>query len=413
MAHMPPDLAHASRWIAEELGALGKRAWLVGGAVRDLALGRVPKDADLASAALPAELERTFPRTHAVGRAFGTVVVSCGSIDVQVTTFRAESGYDDARRPSEVRFSSRLEEDAGRRDFTCNALYLDPLTDELRDPTGGLADLAAGKLRCVGTPSRRFSEDGLRILRLARLTAHYDLTPDPGTLAGARDSLQALRGVSAERVLEELERLTEGQGPARALALLAELGAMPRLAGFARLEPPALAERVRAVARLEAVGAERLLALLFLPGPAWSPQRAHAALLELRPSRTLERRVARTWELVRELEECLAGLPAAPRSQWIRIVRAEEFADALALHAAWHGPHHAHEREDLQSRARRLATNELWPEPLVTSQELERSGIPKGPRWSGLLREAESAQLDGQILDASSARAWLEARSRE
>src|SRR5262245_7370135 len=142
MAHMPADLARASRWIATELGAKGRRAWLVGGAVRDLALGREPKDADLASAALPEELELLVPRAFAVGRACGTVDVHCDGLDVQVTAFRAESRYEDARRPSEVRFTTRLEEDAARRDFTCNALYLDPLTDELVDPTGGMGDLA-------------------------------------------------------------------------------------------------------------------------------------------------------------------------------------------------------------------------------------------------------------------------------
>src|SRR5688572_25680129 len=171
MAHMPPELAQAARWIAAELGGRGRRAWLVGGAVRDLALEREPKDADLASAALPEEIERLFPRTHAVGRAFGTVVVSCGTLDLQVTTFRAESCYDDARRPSAVRFSSRLEEDAARRDFTANALYLDPLSDELVDPTGGLADLQSGRLRCVCAPSERFADDGLRMLRPTRLEA--------------------------------------------------------------------------------------------------------------------------------------------------------------------------------------------------------------------------------------------------
>src|SRR5262249_31126723 len=154
--------------------------------------------------------ERLFATTHAVGRAFGTVVVRSGELDLQVTTFRSETGYDDARRPSEVRFGTSLEEDAARRDFTCNALYLDPLTDELRDPTGGLADLAAGRLRCVGEPAARFAEDGLRLLRLARFAAQLGLTVEVGTAAGAAASLEALRGVSPERELNELTRMAEG-----------------------------------------------------------------------------------------------------------------------------------------------------------------------------------------------------------
>jgi len=407
MARMPPELARASRWIAERLAAAGHRAWLVGGAVRDLALEREPKDADLASAALPEEIERLFPRTHAVGRAFGTVVVPCEGLDVQVTTFRAESGYADARRPSEVRFSTSPEEDARRRDFTCNALYLDPCTDELLDPTGGLADLAAGRLRCVGRAEARFGEDGLRILRLARLAAHHGLAIEPDTLEGARRSLAALRGVSPERVLAELVRMAEGPDPARAVALLAELGALTVLPGLARLEPSGLARRVRAAAGLEAGGSAGLLGLLFLPGTEWDLALAQAALLELRPARALERRVSQVFQLVLALEECLAALASAPRARWIRLVRAEEFADALAVHAAWHGEQHARERAELVARARHLGPDELWPAPLVTSAELARAGVPQGPRWGELLRAAEEAQLEGEFHDPDGARAWL------
>src|SRR5262245_12182553 len=109
---LPPALAQAARSVATALRVAGHRAWLVGGAVRDPALGVEPADADLASAARPEELERLFPTTHAVGRAFGTVVVRAEGVDLQVTTFRAESGYEDARRPTQVRYTSSLAEDA-------------------------------------------------------------------------------------------------------------------------------------------------------------------------------------------------------------------------------------------------------------------------------------------------------------
>src|SRR6185503_10579164 len=135
MEHLPAELAHAARTVAGVLRAAGHRAWLVGGAVRDLALEVTPQDVDLASAARPEEIEALFPSTVSVGRAFGTVVVRSGALSLQVTTFRAEAGYDDARRPSHVHFATSLTEDAARRDFTCNALYLDPLSDEFVDPT--------------------------------------------------------------------------------------------------------------------------------------------------------------------------------------------------------------------------------------------------------------------------------------
>jgi tRNA nucleotidyltransferase/poly(A) polymerase len=413
MEQMPSDLARASRWIATELGSIGQRAWLVGGAVRDLALERCPQDADLASAARPEDLERLFPRTHSVGRAFGTVVVSVADIDVQVTTFRAEAGYDDARRPREVRFSSTIEEDAARRDFTCNALYLDPLNDELRDPTGGLEDLAARRLCCVGEPAQRFAEDGLRILRLARLAAEYGFAVEPRTQAGAGRSLAALRGVSPERVLAEFTRMAEGSTPGRAFALLFEVGALQALPGFRHCPTEALGGRVDALKRLTDPSPSSVLALLFLPQGSAPVDASIAALRTLRPSRALERRVERTLVLLGQIDACLAELPRVPRSRWVRLIREEEARDALALHQAWHGERFARERTELEARRGSLGEPDLWPAALVTSAELDRAGVARGPRWAALLREAESAQLDGVFSDAEGARAWLRERAKE
>ncbi|NOT28846.1 MAG: CCA tRNA nucleotidyltransferase [Planctomycetes bacterium] len=416
MQSLPPELARAVRSVAATLRSAGQRAWLVGGAVRDLALGAQPVDADLASAARPEELERLFPETHAVGRAFGTVVVHCAGLDVQVTTFRAESGYDDARRPTHVSFSASLEEDAARRDFTCNALYLDPLNDELADPTGGLADLAARRLRCVGDPATRFAEDGLRLLRLARLAAQHGLELDARTWHGARGALDALRGVSPERVLAELVRIAEGAQPVRAVTLLFELGVLGVLPGLNSLceVPRPLAERCAALTRLGSCAAASFFATLFQPVPGAQHDSFTKALLELRPPRALHQRVVRIWELEPSVDACLAeiALGAERRARWIRLVRAEEFADALAVWSAWHPCEHEREREDLGKRAIELAHDELWPTPLVTSAELARAGVPRGPRWSELLRAAEDAQLDGELHTLEEARAWLDVEAR-
>ena len=416
MQSLPLVLAGAARGVAEALRAAGHRAWLVGGAVRDLALEVEPKDADLASAATPDELEDLFPTTHAVGRAFGTVVVRSAGIDVQVTTFRAESAYDDARRPSSVRFGATLEEDAARRDFTCNSLYLDPLTDELADPTGGLADLAARRLRCVGDAAARFTEDGLRLLRLARLAAEHDLAVEADTLAGARAALEALRGVSPERVLAELTRMAEGRAPARAVRLLDEIGVLERLPGLRSVAGGTpLRARVEALARLEGRGERRFFAVLLRPGPGEDPRPAADALAELRPSRALLLGVQRVWELERELAACLAALGRAgeKRARWVRVVRAPEFADALAVCVAWRPAEFVRERAELARRVAPLAHDELWPAPLVTSAELAQAEIPRGPRWSELLRAAEDAQLEGELCTPDEVRAWLAQRARE
>jgi tRNA nucleotidyltransferase/poly(A) polymerase len=410
IARLPRALALAVRHVAETLHAFGHRAWLVGGAVRDLALGREPVDADLASAALPDEVERAFPVTHAVGRAFGTVVVHCGPTDVQVTTFRAESGYEDARRPTHVRFSASLEDDAARRDFTCNALYLDPLSDEFRDPTGGIDDLAARRIRCVGEPMLRFGEDGLRLLRLARLAAEYELELDGATRAGALESLDALRGLSPERVFEELARMSEGAAPGRAVGLLAELGVLVRLTCLDVPGGPAtLPERVAAIGRLEGSSRARFFALLFRPHAPDGSAAALTGFLGLRPSRELQQHVRRIWELADELGECLALLRAGGgrRARWIRLVRAEDFPDALAVWRAWHADELVAEQARLRALVSALTPAELRPVPLVTSADLARANVPRGPRWAELLRAAEDAQLDGELLTAEDARAWL------
>ena len=156
----PPVLATAAR-----LRDAGGEAWLVGGAVRDLLLGRPVNDWDLATNLLPERVVELFPRTYEVGIRFGTVVVMEAAGLYEVTTFRRDGLYSDARRPDEVQFTTRLEDDLIRRDFTINALAYDPLRRILSDPTGGLPDLDSRLVRAVGRAEERFQEDGLRLPR--------------------------------------------------------------------------------------------------------------------------------------------------------------------------------------------------------------------------------------------------------
>ncbi|MFT7541348.1 MAG: tRNA nucleotidyltransferase/poly(A) polymerase, partial [Gammaproteobacteria bacterium] len=204
---LSPHDREAAQFAARTLQEHGFRAWIVGGGVRDLALGITPKDIDLATDALPGQVEEIFDRTIPVGKAFGTIValIEVGgaepvTMQLEVTTLRRDGDYSDGRRPDVVLYGTSMDEDAQRRDFTCNALYLDPLTDEISDVVGGLGDLENGVLRTVGDPVGRFREDGLRLLRMARFAAAYGLEIEGDTWAGARDSLDALVGISRERV---------------------------------------------------------------------------------------------------------------------------------------------------------------------------------------------------------------------
>jgi tRNA nucleotidyltransferase/poly(A) polymerase len=415
-AFLPSELARATLAVVGPLRKAGHRTYVVGGAVRDLALGIEPHDVDVASSARPEVVERLFPVAHAVGRAFGTVVVRSGVTDIQVTTFRTEGAYADARRPDHVSFGQSVEEDAARRDFTCNALYLDPVDDVVLDPTGGLEDLRAGRLRCVGDAGERFREDGLRLLRLARLAAAYSLHIEPDTLEAARAAGEALRGVSPERVRGELERIAEGAAPAEALGRLEGLGLWPRIPGLvdlAREGEPGPRARIAAVGRLgSAPGTVLLMATLLRPTGGLAPREAAGALTALRPSRALLDEVVRTWTLMGEWEACLGALRRSELSLSlaIRLAREESWRAASLCWAAWQDQGRPPEHVELEARLGALSEETLHPALWITSEELAAAGLARGPEWGRILREAEDLQLEGRLPDRAAARQWLSER---
>lgn len=422
--------------MARRLAEAGFRAWLVGGAVRDLARGAVPAELDMVSAATPEEVEQLFPRTVGVGRAFGIVRVLLdgptgdpvgdpGDDDwvreVELATFRSEEGYSDARRPDAVHYSSSVEVDAARRDFTVNALFLDPLTDELLDPTGGLEDLEAGILRTVGDAPSRFREDGLRLLRMARFQAALGLELAPGLMDAARVAADALRGVSPERVLQELERTFEGPGSPGALATLQATGVLTRvLPGWGRADRAPFERRLAAARALpQPPGALCGLALLLEADPL-GPGGEEALVTDLDRARALRcsrarlTALGRVWRLRRELPD-LARREVLP-SRRTRALREPHWEEAFSLALAWSGAGAAgappEDLLELRTWRRTRTEEELSPEPLVSSSDLADLGVARGPRWGELLEEAETLQLDGELATREQARAWLAGRAR-
>ena len=214
-----------------------KQAWLAGGAVRDLlriAQGEKltpPQDFDVATDALPEEVQRLFPRTAPTGIAHGTVTVLADEQHkVEVTTFRGEGPYLDGRRPSSVTFLGDIEGDLARRDFTVNAMAWDPIAGELRDPFGGAPDLRRGLLRAVGEPLDRFREDGLRPLRAVRFASTLRLALDRRTERAIPQALDVFSKVAWERVREELSKLlVRSDPPSRGLRLLRRTGLLARI----------------------------------------------------------------------------------------------------------------------------------------------------------------------------------------
>jgi poly(A) polymerase len=272
----------AALQIIATLRDAGHQAYLAGGCVRDLLLGREPHDYDVATSATPDVVLNLFPRTFAVGAHFGVVLVAstCGAAEgdvdaamsmranserlvppqvvTEVATFRSDGAYSDGRHPDAVRYTTSAEEDVRRRDFTINGLLLDPerlvssfivlnkktfaVREGLIDYIGGLADLEAGIVRAIGEPAERFEEDRLRMLRAVRFAARFGFQIDPATAAAIRRLAHKTKAVSRERLRDELTKmLTEGHAR-RAFELLDECGllteVLPEVARMKGVEQP-------------------------------------------------------------------------------------------------------------------------------------------------------------------------------
>ncbi len=197
--------------ICDALQAAGFEAFLVGGCVRDVLLGREPADYDVATSATPEQVLKLFPDGVTVGAQFGVILVPREGVKVEVATFRSDVGYTDGRHPDRVVFANSPEEDVKRRDFTINGLVMRHNTGEILDFVDGQADLEAGIIRAIGEPDRRFAEDKLRMLRAVRFAARFDYEIEHKTFAAIPKHARLISQVSAERIRDELTKLlTEG-----------------------------------------------------------------------------------------------------------------------------------------------------------------------------------------------------------
>lgn len=212
----------------------GYEAYLVGGCVRDLLLGRTPKDWDVTTNAKPEQIQALFPESF-YENDFGTVGIKTGSEDprlaiVEVTPYRTETGYSDKRRPDAVSFGDNLEEDLARRDFTINAIALDVSKGHLIDPYKGQKDIEAKVLRTVGVAAERFEEDALRLMRAVRLVAELEFALDTDTAAAIKEKGPNLAHISRERIRDEFVRILNSNQPMMALVLSQQLGILSYIA---------------------------------------------------------------------------------------------------------------------------------------------------------------------------------------
>src|SRR5712691_5832463 len=432
--------------IARTLHDQGYQAYLVGGCVRDLLLGREPGDYDIATDATPEQVMRIFPQTYAVGAQFGVVLVPMakdpsvtsvvdqadanhgrhGGKTVEVATFRADIGYSDGRHPDQVRFSKDPRQDVQRRDFTINGLLLDPLKNEVLDFVGGRKDLDAGIIRAIGEPGLRFAEDKLRMLRAVRFTARFGYSIEPQTFAAIEKLAPQIHQVSRERVRDELTKmLTEGQAR-RAFLLLDETGLLHEL--LPEIEAMKGVEQPPQFHPEGDVFVHTLLLLEKLPHPCpatlgWGallhdvgkPPTFRVAPDRIRFDGHVDVGVKMAEEICRRLrfsnhdtEQILALVDNHMRfgdvermkaSTFKKFIRLPHFEQHLELHRLDCESSHRSLRLYNFTRERlvELPPSAIRPAPLVTGDDLIAVGYEPGPRFKEILAAVEDAQLDGRL----------------
>ena len=243
------------RQVLRGLQARGHVAYLVGGCVRDMALGVRPHDWDICTGALPEQVMEVFPGALPTGLKHGTVTVRINSRSVEVTTFRSEENYADHRHPETVRFVGELTTDLSRRDFTINAMALSP-DGLIMDPFGGLTDLEHRCIRCVGSPELRFEEDALRMFRALRFSARLDFTIEDATLAAIGKKAHLASALAAERIRDEVEKTLLTPKP-ETVGLMQHLGLLD---GFLCARADALPE-LKLLTKLPRKALDRWMAL--------------------------------------------------------------------------------------------------------------------------------------------------------
>ncbi|HEX4070174.1 MAG TPA: CCA tRNA nucleotidyltransferase, partial [Planctomycetaceae bacterium] len=379
--------------------------------------GRVPKDYDVATDALPDAVRDLFGRrrTLAVGASFGVIVVvgTKQSGNIEVATFRTEGPYADGRRPDHVDFSTP-EEDAQRRDFTINGMFYDPIAEQVHDYVGGEADLAAGIVRAIGKPADRMSEDKLRLLRAVRFAATMDFALDPKTAEAVRLQAHEIRIVSAERITQELQKMLVDPHRRRAMDLARELGLLaeivPELAPVissttvAETSPPEWAATLRRLQLLNEPVFELAAAALLLALPN-SGAAATAICKRLRMSNdeteaigwllqhVAEVRASKTKSLA-QLKRLLAHANAL---NVVELARVDAMARDGDLSCVMH----------CEEILRQTPRERLDPPPLVTGDDLIALGLEPGRFFGQILDAVRDEQLNEKITTKDEAMAFV------
>ena len=421
--------------IIEQLRDQGYEAYLAGGCVRDMLIGKAPQDYDITTSATPEEIVKLFAKTIPVGAQFGVVLVLFEGQPFEVATFRHDGPYKDGRRPVHVRYGS-LEEDILRRDFTINGMIYDPISNEIIDRVGGRMDLESKLVRAIGDPRSRFEEDRLRMVRAVRFAASLGFILESATLDAIRELAPSIKQISWERNGEEITRiLTEGGAQAGfelldrtglLKALLPEIEALKGVAQSPEYHPEGdvfthtMITLSHLAAPTETLAYGCLLhdvakpvcmrrdedRLTFYGHTEKGAEMAEEVLKRLKRSRA-------TWERVAYLVRNHLRHIQAPQMRLSTLKRflAEDGIDELleltridALSANGDLKHYLFCKNKLAE----LKQEEIHPEPILRGRDLIAMGLSPGPNFHEILKRVEDAQLGGELSNRKEAMDWVE-----
>ncbi len=405
----PPSHRDDALAVLMRLREAGHVAYFAGGCVRDLLLGLPAKDFDVATDAPPDVVQKLFPNSHAIGAAFGVILVRQRKSMIEVATFRTDGNYSDGRRPDSVRFTT-AEEDAQRRDFTINGLFLDPVADKIIDYVGGQADLQAKLIRAIGDPAKRFEEDYLRMLRAVRFAARLGFEIEPATAEAIRRNAPSIARISPERIADELRRILMPPSRVLAWSLLQQCDLVANL--FRGLVSHSRSDLglLRWTDPIQPISFPLALAVCLIDFPA---SRQYVERNDVAWIRSAGQKLRQLFKLSNEERDALAAILhdgsrllhetlsraslmrflAKPTStdtrRLLKIIQADQIDDGRAA------------RIELQLAP--LESLDCAPPPLVTGDDLTAAGLSPGPIFKRVLDAVYDAQLESRVNDRSAA----------
>jgi poly(A) polymerase len=385
--------------IIKRLSHNGFEALLAGGCVRDMLLGRRAKDYDVATNAEPKEVVKLFRRTLKVGAKFGVVIVLLEDKQVEVATFRTETGYADGRHPAEVKFTSAAK-DSSRRDFTINGMFYDPLKKEVIDYVDGRADLKKRLIRTIGKPQQRFGEDYLRMLRAVRFSTQLSFAIEPNSFSAICSNAKNISKISGERIAMELEAILVDPNRFVGVSLLLESGLAEAIfPGFADEQ---IKSAINVLSKLpKKIDFALALTCFFAGSPtAFALEKCRPLKLSRNQNRHIKFLLSNRGKLLDErmsLAELKMILAEPYFNDLYEMQRAIQKAEQKSVSAL----------VNLRKRMNALGDVELKPSPLLNGHDLIRLGAVPGPALGQLAQELYIAQLETNVTTTKQAERWV------